>query len=217
MRRIESLLDIETGLDALCRADPRLGAVRRRAGLVPLRRIEPGFRSLCSIIVGQQVSTASAAAIFGRFTALLDPLTPQAVLAAPETVFRQAGFSAAKVRTVRAAAGAVTDGLDLDALAGGEAAAAVARLVGIPGIGPWTAELYLLFAAGHPDIFPGRDVALQSAVAQAFDLAQRPNEKALAAISEPWAPWRGVAARLFWAYHRAVRGREGAVDGRNLA
>ena len=87
----------------------------------------------------------------------------------------------------------------------------------IPGIGPWTAELYLLFAAGHPDIFPGRDVALQSAVAQAFGLAQRPGEKALILLAEPWKPWRGVAARLFWAYYRAIKGREGAPDTRNLA
>lgn len=217
MRRIDTTDDIEEGLDALTRADPRLAAVRLRAGTVPLRRVAPGFRSLCSIVIGQQVSTASAAAIFSRFTALLDPLTPQAVLAAPPSLFREAGFSAAKTRTVLAVAQACAAGLDLDALAQTDAQSAIAQLTALPGIGPWTAELYLLFAAGHPDIFPGRDVALRSAVAEAFALAQRPGEKALAVIAEPWTPWRGIAARLFWAYYRAVRGREGVADSRSLA
>lgn len=217
MRRIDTADDIKEALDALTRADPRLAAVRERAGTVPLRRVQPGFRSLCSIVIGQQVSTASAAAIFSRFTALLDPLTPAAVLAAPPAVFREAGFSAAKTRTVLAIAEACAGGLDLEALTQSPAEAAIARLTALPGVGPWTAELYLLFAAGHPDIFPGRDVALQSAVGEAFCLAQRPGEKALRLIAEPWAPWRGVAARLFWAYYRALRGREGVTDSRSLA
>jgi DNA-3-methyladenine glycosylase II len=217
MRRIDTPADITRGLDGLCRADPRLIAVRERAGTVPLRRVAPGLKSLCSIVIGQQVSTASAAAIFSRFAALFDPLTPDAVLASPVGAFRQAGLSAAKTRTVLALARAAKDGLDLDALAAADAPEAVARLTALPGVGPWTAELYLLFAAGHPDIFPCRDVALQIAVGEAFGLTARPGEKALALIAGPWAPWRGVAARLFWAYYRAVRGREGVADSRNLA
>ena len=217
MRRIDTEADIADGLDALVLADARLRPVIERAGNVPLRRIPPGFASLCSIVVGQQVSTASAAAIFGRFQTLVDPLTPEAALAAPETVFRQAGFSAAKTRTVLGIARAAAGGLDLAALCDLPPHAAVAELVRLPGIGPWTAELYLLFAAGHPDIFPGRDVALQSAVAHAFSLAERPGEKALAYLTQPWTPWRGVAARLFWAYYRGIRGREGVVDARNLS
>jgi DNA-3-methyladenine glycosylase II len=89
----------------------------------------------------------------------------------------------------------------------------MARLTAVHGIGRWTAEVYLLFAAGHPDIFPARDVALQTAVGHAFGLAARPDEKALIAIAESWAPWRGVAARLFWAYYRALRGREAVPLG----
>ena len=80
----------------------------------------------------------------------------------------------------------------------------------IPGIGPWTAQCYLLFSAGHPDVFPARDVALQTAVGHGLGLAPRPGEKALARLAESWMPFRSVAARLFWAYYREIRGKEGA-------
>jgi DNA-3-methyladenine glycosylase II len=210
MKRISSLDDIGTGLDALCAADPRLVAVRTVSGEVPLRLSEPGFASLASIIVSQQVSRASADAIFGRFVKLVDPLTPDAVLAAGEEIFREAGFSRPKQRGLVAAAGAVADGLDLIHLCDLDAEDAIRRLTAVPGIGPWTAEVYLLFAAGHPDIFPARDVALQSAVAHALRLESRPDEKALARIAESWSPWRGIASRLFWAYYRETRGRDAA-------
>jgi len=175
---------------------------------VPLRRTDPGFASLASIIVAQQVSRASADAIFGRFTALVDPLTPQGVIAAGDKVFRAAGFSGPKQKALLAAAEAVEAGLDLTGLCALPAGEAVRRLTAVPGVGLWTAEVYLLFAAGHPDIFPARDVALQAAVGHALGLESRPAEKALAALAELWAPWRGVAARLFWAYYRAIKGRD---------
>lgn len=209
MRTISTLADLGQGLDALCRLDPRLEAVRAAAPEVPLRRAEPGFASLVSIVIGQQVSTASAAAIYARFATLLDPMTPDAVLAAEDTVFREAGFSGAKVRTVRALAQAVHDGLDLDHICNLDAEHAIRLLTKVSGIGPWTAESYLLFAAGHPDVFPAGDVALQAAVAHAFSLAQRPSDKALRLIAEPWSPWRAVAARLFWSYYRVMRSRDG--------
>lgn len=165
MHRIATLDDIAAGLDALSVLDGRLAAVRAVAGEVPLRRNPPGFASLAQIVVSQQVSTASAAAIFDRLVALVDPLTPQALAAAGEEVFRQAGLSRpTRRRALVAAAAAVRDGLDLDALCEMDAGEAMARLTAVPGIGPWTAEVYLLFAAGHPDIFPARDVALQAAV-----------------------------------------------------
>jgi DNA-3-methyladenine glycosylase II len=209
MQTISTLADLEQGLDALCRLDPRLETVRAAAPEVPLRRAEPGFASLVSIVIGQQVSTASAAAIYARFATLLDPMTPDAVLAAEDTVFREAGFSGAKVRTVRALAQAVHDGLDLDHTCQLDAEHAIRLLTKVSGIGPWTAESYLLFAAGHPDVFPAGDVALQAAVAHAFGLAQRPSDKALRLIAEPWSPWRAVAARLFWSYYRVMRSRDG--------
>ena len=208
MRRIATLQDVRSGLDALCALDPRLGAVRAKAGEVPLRLSEPGFRSLASIVIGQQVSRASADAIFGRLVRIVDPLTPEAILAAGESVFRDAGLSRPKQRGLIAVAQAVAGGLDLDRLCLLDAGEAMGLLTAVPGIGPWTAEVYMLFAAGHADIFPARDVALQTAVGHALGIDPRPSDKALAAIAEPWSPWRGVAARLFWAYYRELKGRE---------
>lgn len=213
MRRIAGLDDIAEGLDALERIDPRLTAVRAASGEVPLRLTEPGFVSLARIVTGQQVSTASATAIFGRLTQLLDPLTPQALLRADASVFRQAGLSGPKERALLSIARSVEDGLDLHHLCSLEAEEAMRHLTAVKGIGPWTAEVYLLFAAGHPDIFPAKDVALQAAVGHALGLESRPSDKALAGLAEQWSPWRGVAARLFWAYYRTMKGREGVVAG----
>ena len=208
MQRIRNLDDIAMGLDALMTIDPRLEAIRAAAGDLPLRLSPPGFESLASIIVGQQVSTASARAIFGRLTALANPLTPEAILAADDELFRQAGLSRPKQRGLIATAQAVSDGLDLHHLCEREADEAIAELTAVSGIGPWTAEVYLLFAAGHPDIFPAKDVALQTAVGHAFGHESRPADKTLIVIAEAWSPWRGVAARLFWAYYRTIRGRD---------
>ncbi|MER9894391.1 DNA-3-methyladenine glycosylase [Mesorhizobium sp. M0119] len=210
MQRIASLDDIAQGLDRLCLLDPRLEQVRGMAGEVPLRLSEPGFRSLASIVVSQQVSRPSADAIFGRLTKLLDPLTPQAILAADEAIFREAGLSRPKQRGLIAVAQAVADGLDLDHLCQLDASEAIAAMTKVPGIGSWTAEVYLLFAAGHPDIFPARDVALQSAVGHALGIDPRPPEKMLIRLAESWSPWRGVASRLFWAYYRELKGRDAA-------
>lgn len=205
------MADVEEGLDALCRIDPRLISVRVAAGEIELRLTEPGFASLVSIIISQMVSRASAAAILGRFTSLVQPMTAEAVLTADESVYRLAGFSRPKQRTVVALARAVAEhGLDLEHLCSLEAGEAIAKLTAVSGIGPWTAQVYLLFAAGHPDVFPDKDVALQSAVGHAFGLAPRPGDRQLASIAESWAPWRGVAARLFWAYYREMKGRDAA-------
>ncbi|MCX7305214.1 MAG: DNA-3-methyladenine glycosylase [Hyphomicrobiales bacterium] len=210
MRRISTLEDIAAALDALCAADPRLAVVRGMAGEVPLRRSQPGFASLVSIIVSQQVSRASADAIFARLAGLADPLMPQLLLAADDALFRQAGLSRPKQRALLSVSQAVLDGLDLQGLCDIEAQQAIDSMTRVPGIGRWTAEVYLLSAAGHPDVFPARDVALQSAVGHALGIDPRPNEKQLAAIAESWRPHRGVASRLFWAYYKEIKGREGA-------
>lgn len=210
MRRIDSERDLNDGLDALCRIDTRLPAVRRMAGEIGLRRVEPGFASLVSIVVSQQVSRASAEAILQRLSRLVDPLAPDAVAGCGDELFRAAGLSRPKQAALRAIAAAVCDGkLDLDGLdrlTGGEA---IARLVSVRGIGPWTAEVYLLTAAGHPDMFPAGDVALQAAVAHAFGTV-RPDQREMRRLAESWSPWRSVAARLFWAYYRYMRGRDAA-------
>ncbi len=211
MRRIETETHIAEALDALVAADPRLGPVRAYAGDVPLRRTAPGFASLASVIVSQQVSRASADAIFGRLVQLIDPLTPQALLAAGEEPLIAAGLSRAKQRALLAVAEAACGNrLDLDALCLMDAEEAISRMTVLPGIGPWTAEVYLLVAAGHPDVFPARDVALQAAIGHAFCLPARPDARAAAEIAESWMPFRAVAARLFWAYYREMRGGEAA-------
>ena len=210
MQRISTPDDIAAGLDALCAIDPRLDKVRAAAGVVPLRRSEPGFRSLISIVISQQVSRASADAIFGRLERLADPLTPETLLATGDSLFRDAGLSRPKQRAVLAVSEAVGNGLDLSKLCDLDAEAAISAMTAVSGIGPWTAQVYLLFAAGHPDIFPAGDVALQSAVGHALGLAPRPGVKALMKIAESWSPYRGVASRLFWAYYREIKGREGA-------
>jgi DNA-3-methyladenine glycosylase II len=215
MRRIATLEDIGEGLEALCKADARLHAVRDVAGEIPLRVNAPGFGSIAAVVVSQQVSTASAAAIFGRLARLLDPLTPAAVLAASDALFREAGLSRPKQKALLAIATAVQQGLDLEGVASRSGDEAMAALTAVPGIGPWTAEVYLLTAAGHPDIFPSRDVALQAAVHHAFGLESRPTHKALEALAESWSPWRAVAARLFWAYYRTIKGRDGLLTAPN--
>lgn len=211
MRRIRCQQDVLEGLEALAAIDPRLEAVIAGAGEVPLRLAEPGLASLVSIIVSQQVSRASADAIMARLTASIAPLDAPTLRDVPDETFRAIGLSRPKQKTLRAIAIAVGEGLDLSALAECDEADAMAQLVALHGVGPWTAEVYLLFCAGHPDVFPAHDVALQSAVANALGIDPRPGARELYRIAESWAPWRGVAARLFWAYYREMRGGDAAI------
>lgn len=206
---IETMADIAAGLDALCDLDPRLVAVREKSGAVALRRTEPGFRSLVSSVVSQQVSKASAAAIFGRLCDLAAPLSAETILGADDRLFRKVGLSRPKQKTIVAIARAVCDDkVDLHALCETGHDEAIRALTAIHGIGPWTAQIYLMFAAGHPDIFPGRDIALQTAVGDAFGFPERPDAAEVERIAESWTPWRSVAARLFWAYYAVIRSRD---------
>ncbi|WP_321334464.1 DNA-3-methyladenine glycosylase 2 family protein [Breoghania sp.] len=191
------------------RLDPRLMPVAEAAGPLPLRRHEADLKGLVRIIVGQQVSVASAAAIFARLEALVAPFNVATLSAQDDAALTGAGLSRPKVRTLRAVCEAVGAGLDLSQLARDEADEAHARLCAISGIGPWTADIFLLFCAGHPDIFPAGDLALRESVRAAFSLAERPMPRDVAAMAERWHPWRGIAARLFWAYYRTLnRDRE---------
>ena len=208
-RRIDTEADIEAGLSALLAADPRLEPVAARAGRLPLRRRPGGFAGLASIVVSQQVSTASANAIWGRVAAAYDPFTPQALIRARATRLAGLGLSAPKIRALKEIAKAIADGrLDCDALPDLPADAAHAALCAIHGIGPWTADIYLLFCLGHPDAWPAGDLALQEAARLAFALPVRPSAKETIALADSWRPWRGVAARLLWAYYRAVKRRD---------
>lgn len=203
---IETDDDIARELSALLALDPRLGPVLAVAGTVPLRRSEPGFRSLASIIVSQQVSKASAEAIAARLEALGSLKSAGDFSLHADAVLLAAGLSRSKLKTLRGLGRAVVDGeLDLDHMCSLPAADAIAVLTGLPGIGPWTAEVYLLFAAGHPDIFPGGDIALQNALRDIFSLGARPTAKEAAAFACIWSPHRGTAARLLWAWYGATR------------
>jgi DNA-3-methyladenine glycosylase II len=208
---IENDEHVAEGLAALAALDPLLLPVIDAAGALPLRRRSGGFEGLAGIIVAQQLSVASARAIWGKVEAYFSPLTPEAILAASEPDFRACGLSAPKIRTMRAIAAAIAEGtLPVEALAGMETEAARTSLTGVKGIGPWTADIYLMFCLGHADVFAPGDLALQEAVKMAYGLEARPDAKALALFAERWKPWRAVAARLLWAYYGAMKKREGA-------
>jgi len=197
------------GLQAL---DPEtVGAMLAVGGPPSLRWREPGFAGLVAIIVSQQVSVASANAMVARLQATFSPLDATSVLAADAATLKACGLSQAKTRALRALAEATTNGLDLAGLAALEAEAAHEALIAVKGVGPWTADLFLLFCLGHPDAFPAGDLALQEAARLALGLKQRPDARKLEQIAERWRPLRGVAARLLWAYYRGVKQRAGVV------
>ena len=195
--------DIASGLAELLRNDPRLIPIVEKAGQVPLRLQKPGYAGFADIIVSQMVSKASAAAIWKRLTAATGPEpTASAILSLSDLELRSLGLSGAKASTLRRVATAVTnEELDLHKICDLPGDHAVKQLTSIKGIGPWTAEVYLMFSAGHPDIFPVGDVALRSAVSHAFQHNNRLAVKQLTEIAKIWSPWRSVAARLFWAYY----------------
>ena len=207
MRFIQSNEDLEWHIASLTQAHPRFEPLREAAGAVPVRWLDRGFKGLVFVVTGQQISVAAGRAIYGRLEAALGDITAETVAAAGDDVLRAAGFSAPKIRTLRALQEAAMAGnLDLDALEEKSAEDAILSLCAIKGIGPWTAEVYLLFAAGHPDIFPAADVALQESTRLAFALDTRPATRDLREMSDAWSPWRSAAARLLWAYYRVRKG-----------
>jgi DNA-3-methyladenine glycosylase II len=179
------------------------------AGSPPLRKRDADLRGLAWIVISQQVSTASANAIFARFAGRYPDFEARALADASDEDLRACGLSAPKMRTMRAVAAAVVAGaLDFAALANMEASEAHANLVAIHGIGPWTADIFLLFCLGHPDAWPVGDLALQEAAKRVLKLRKRPDAKKLEKIGERWRPVRGVAARLLWAWYGAAKRAE---------
>ena len=212
MRIIHDEDVLTEGLKALPRLDKRWRAVIKACERPPLRRREGGFAALCGIIVAQQVSVASATAIWARFEAQISPLTPQTLLAATDEDLRLSGLSRPKQQTLRALAQALVEGtLELEKLPDVTPEEVHAALTAVSGIGPWTADIYLMACIGHADAFAAGDLALQEAARHAFGLQRRPSAKELVALAEPWRPWRGVAARVLWSYYRAVKQREGVT------
>jgi DNA-3-methyladenine glycosylase II len=208
---LHSEADLNAGLKELLKLDPRLVPVAEKAGGFALRRREPGFPGLAAIVCGQQLSTAAAATIRNRLFAAFDPFHHDAIRAARADRLRRLGLSINKIKSIKKIAGAVARSeIDLDAVGNMDADVAHAELVKLHGVGPWTADIYLLFCLGHADAFPAGDLAVQEAVRIALNLRKRPDAERLHKIAEAWRPWRGVAAHLMWAYYHVVKRREGA-------
>ncbi|PPQ41587.1 DNA-3-methyladenine glycosylase family protein [Rhodopseudomonas palustris] len=209
---LDSQADLEDAITTLVKRDPRLKPVLQVAGMPALRRREPGFAGLAAIVCGQQLSTASAAAIWGRVSAAFEPFEHDAIKRARADRLARLGLSTAKIKTLKALAKELAaERLNLDVLAEEDADAAHATLTALHGIGPWTADIYLLFCLGHGDAWPAGDLAVQEAMRIGLGLKARPTVKQMAPLAEPWRPLRGAAAHLWWAYYHAVKRREGVI------
>jgi len=186
--------------------EPRLAPVFEQTGVPPLRRLPGGYRGLLRIITEQQLSLHSARAIWGRMEERHDVDSPQTILALSDEDFRVLGQSAAKIRTIRHLSQAIVDRqLDMEALDRAPDDEVRRMLMAQKGIGPWTAEIYLLACLGRRDAWPSGDLALQVAVQAVFGLDKRPDAKAMTLLAEGWRPWRAVAARLIWAYYAVLK------------
>jgi DNA-3-methyladenine glycosylase II len=200
-------------LDRLVLLDPDLAGIEAAAGRLPWRSRPPGFPGLLQTIMGQQISNQAASAIWRRLAALPGALTPAGLLMLDEDVLRAAGLSRPKVAHCRSVATAFLDGrLEDCALAAMDDATAVATLSAVRGLGPWTAEVHLLFALGREDIFPAGDLALAASAADLKRLPARPKPVALRVLATTWAPYRGLAARLLWHHWRFRNGRPTTDD-----
>ena len=206
---IRNATDLDFGLEALLRVDPGLRPIAEGCGELPLRLSPADFAGLASIIVSQVVSRASADAIWRRMTLVLgERPTAAGYLALDAAVIAGFGLSRGKAETLRTVASAEAEGrLVLAEIAGLPAPEALRTLTQLKGIGPWTAEVYLMFCGGHADIFPAGDVALRVAVGHVLLDGRRPEIAEVTAIAQAWSPWRSVAARLFWAHYAGLTGR----------
>ena len=204
-RLIEGDADVAEGARWLASACPRMAAALDQTGPLPLRRREDGFAALLNAIVSQQVSVASARAIWERLERA-GMVTPTAVADAGSEQLRSLGLSRQKIRYAEALAIADIDYIALRQMPDAEI---IEQLIAVPGIGRWTAEIYAMFSLGRPDVFAPGDLALQEAARHLYDLPERPTEKVLRDMAVAWSPWRSVAARLLFAYYRVIKEREG--------
>jgi len=206
---IHTQAELETAVHVLIKQDPRWQPVFAKSGMPAIRRREGGYAGLCSIVCGQQVSTASAAAIRARLFAAFEPFHHDTVRLARKDKLARLGLSRPKIKSIKEIGKAVAKGrIDLTAVGNMDADLAHATLTALHGVGPWTADIYLLFCLGHADAFPSGDLAVQESARIAFGLRKRPDAKALTKMAEAWRPWRGVAAHLLWAYYHAVKKRD---------
>ena len=211
MRRIGTDADLREGLAALTIVCPHLARVHALTGNPPLRKRPRGFEGLSRVVVGQQLSIASADAIWGRVRTRVQPFEAATLLSIPDKDLRKTGLSRSKVATLREVAVAIEAGrLKLNALARAPEDTIHAELTSIKGIGPWTADIYIMFSLARADAWSPGDLALQYAVKDALLLAERPSLAEMTEHAEIWRPWRGVAARLLWSYYALCRKRGGS-------
>ncbi|MCX7566115.1 DNA-3-methyladenine glycosylase 2 family protein [Sulfitobacter sp. F26169L] len=204
-QHIRTDADVAQGAAWLAQAEPRFAAALAQTGPLPLRLSPDGFGALFNKIVSQQVSVASARAIWGRVVAAgLD--TPDAVRRASQEDLKSVGLSRPKMKYARALADAA---IDYDRLRDASDAQVIEILTAVSGIGVWTAQVYAMFNLGRADVFAPGDLALQESARMLFDLPQRPTPKQLEAMALHWSPWRAVAARLLFTYYRIAKDREG--------
>src|SRR4029079_3695996 len=209
---LNSQADLEDAVHALVKQDPRLKPIFELTGMPALRQREPGFAGLAAIVCGQQLSTASAGAIWGRLTAAFDPFDHEVIRKARADRLGRLGLSAAKIKTLKNIARELTaERLNLDVLANEDADAAHNTLTALHGIGPWPPHVHMLFCLGHGDAWPAGDIAIQEGVKVGLGLKTRPTAKQMAPLAEPWRPLRGAAAHLWWSYYRLLKKREGVI------
>ncbi|RVT40299.1 DNA-3-methyladenine glycosylase family protein [Sphingobium algorifonticola] len=193
---------LRDSLDAIAVIEPGFAAAIARVGYPPVRIRQPGYETLLRTIVGQQVSVAAATSVWNRLEAELGTgCAADALIARDFDTLRACGLSRQKQGYARSLAEMVLDGtLDLHALPHDDEAA-IAKLVLVKGIGRWSAEIYLLFAEGRPDIWPAGDLAVQIEVGRILGWPERPSEKAVRAVAERWRPHRGAAAIMAWHHY----------------
>ena len=211
-RLITSDADVAEGATWLAQAEPRFAAALVRTGPLPLRLAPDGFAALFGKIVSQQVSVASARAIWSRVEAA-GLVTPQAVATASEQDLKAVGLSRPKIKYAVALAAA---DIDYGALREASDAQVIETLTAVPGIGVWTAQVYAMFNLGRADVFAPGDLALQEAARMLFDLAERPSPKTLEALAQHWSPWRAVAARLLFTYYRVAKAKPVSKDQKGI-
>ncbi|MGE3871590.1 MAG: DNA-3-methyladenine glycosylase [Parvibaculaceae bacterium] len=211
-RTIESAEDLAQGVQWLLACEPRFSHVVDTTGLPPLRRAPGGLPGLLRIITEQMISLQAADAIWRRIERELAPLDAPAILRRRHATLMRLGLSGAKSRTFHALARAAHRGeFALDSLHLQPDEEVIRALVALPGIGPWTADIYVLSCLGRADAWPTGDLALQASAADLFGLAKRPDSRAMLGLAEAWRPWRSVAARLLWAHYRTLKGLPQAV------
>src|SRR3954470_3021421 len=204
---------LATGARALGRADAHLAGVLSRHGTPPLWGRDPGFATLVQIILEQQVSLASGRAAFGRVLAVSGRMAPRSIARLSERDLRGAGLTRQKAAYVRGLAVAIVRGeFDLAAVDKMDDERAHAELVTLKGIGPWSADIYLLMALGRRDVWPRHDLALASAMREVKGLRSLPTPERQLEIAESWRPWRAVAARILWHHYLSTPRRRPVVS-----